>query len=190
MGKGKTVEAPANSLVYSDGNLLIVRSTESGKKRELSLVIKSKISYTGTLKSLKIIVEAQLYADPAEVTAYLYNWSTSSWDWIGKQQIDIKPTRVEFKRKSPKAYVSGSGEVRVKLYKQSDWWTTFDMGADYARFVPQAGGKPKQPDPGQTQPPPDPGQTVEPDPEQKPPDEGESLEEKAKDTWDKLKKKW
>jgi len=185
LGKGKALEAPANSLVSSDGVMLVMRSTETGKKRELSLVVKSKISYKGSLEKLKIVFEARLYDNPGEIAAYLYNWSTKSWDWVGKGSLGADTTRVELVRKSPQAYVSGSGEVQLKIYRQSDWWTTFDMGADYTRFVPTAKKG------GSASPPPD---QSEPPPKQEPPpdDEGDdpSLEGKAKDAWNKLKKKW
>jgi thermitase len=173
--KGSAIASPKNSLVYSDGSNLHLRSTQSGKSRELDFYVKSKIAYQGTLENLKIVFEASFPDGPAEVTAYLYNWSTKAWDWIGKSELEHTKTRVEFTRKSPKAYVSGSGEVRAKFYSRTKWWTTFELKADYVRFVPKAksGGGTKQ----------------EPPPPKDDPKKKKSVGDKAKDKWNKWKKK-
>jgi thermitase len=176
---GSKIASPKNSLVYSDGSKLVLRSSASGKNRQLDFWVKSKISYQGQLEQLKVILEAEIDIGPVELTAYLYNWTTKSWDWIGKKSIGAKKTRIAIERKTPKAYVSGSGEVRVKFYRQSKWWTTFELSADYIRIVPTAkagsgGGK-------------DPGQKP---PAKEPEKKDGSLKDKAKDKWNKWKKKW
>ena len=48
---------------------------------------------------------------------------------------------VMFRRKNGAAYVSGDGEIKVSFRVDSDWFSTFEFGADKVRFYVKTGNK-------------------------------------------------
>ena len=135
MDRGSAVKSPKNSLVASDDALLVMQSTHSGKKRYLDFNVSSKANLDGKPKGLKVIVEARTYVQPIEVQAYLWNWDKGQWDWAMKKTLQLEDGKL-IVEKSGGAYVSGKGEMKVRLAAWSDWFSTFEIAADYVRFQP------------------------------------------------------
>jgi len=133
---GTTIKAPSNSVVGADNSLLVLKSTQSGKNRYLDFYISSKIPKNAKIDSLKIVLKAKYYASSGPVTAYLWDWAGNKWDWIGRENINTQITNVTFNRSNAKSYVSSNGDVRVRFYRETKKWTTFELGCDFVRFLP------------------------------------------------------
>jgi thermitase len=139
LGRGSTLKAPADSLLSSDDRLLVLRSTQSGKKRYLSAVIETRLPEPGATGNLRVVLEARCYDAPTVTHVHLRNWKTGEWDWIGKGEVGIEDTTVEAGAKDVSDYVKSDGGVEVRFTRSADWWTTFEIGIDRVRFYPSAG---------------------------------------------------
>lgn len=168
MDKGSAVKSPQNSLVKSDDTLLVMQSTRSGKKRYLDFNVSSKARLEGKPKGLKVVVEARTYVQPIEVQAYVWNWEKNDWDWALKKTLQLEDGKLVIEKPGA-AYVSSGGEMKVRVAAWSDWFSTFEIAADYVRFEPSV-------------------QKVKEDPPTSGGggDDGEDLGKKAKDLFNKL----
>jgi thermitase len=159
--QGKVLKAPAGALAKSDDALLTLRSTESGKKRYLTVELTGKAPLAGQVSSLKVEIEGRFYDNPNALSARIFNWKKNDWQWLGQGTLDLSDTRIELPASSPAECVSPTGEIKLRLERTSDWWLTFDLGLDLVRFhVVTGGGKapdPAQPEPSPVPPPPESG---------------------------------
>jgi len=135
--KGSTLKSPQDSLTLSDDSLLILRSTQSGKRRYLDFHVTSRAEAGGAVESLTVIFEGRSYIDPVTLTADLWNWRTGQWVGVGKAALGTADTRVELARNGASDFVSGTGEMKARFRAESDWFSTFDVGADQVEFVPK-----------------------------------------------------
>ncbi len=175
--QGKALKAPAGGLTSSDDALLVLRSTESGKKRYLTVDVKGKMPVAGAVNSLKVEIEGRFYDNPNALSARVFNWKKNDWQWLGQGNLNLSDTVLVLTASGPAECVSSSGEIKVRLERASDWYATFDLGLDVVRFHVTTGGA-KTPDPAQT----------EPSPVPPPTDSGGSLLDKAVDKWNKWSK--
>jgi thermitase len=134
IAQGRALGGKLESLAKSDDDLLVARSTESGKKRYVDVQASFKIGSSTSIKALKVALEAKFYAADSSVTVFLYNFEGAKWDWIGRADLGVADTKAAVRRDNPKPYVGSGGEVRVKLSSESDWWATFDLGVDQLRL--------------------------------------------------------
>jgi len=132
--QGSTIKAPSNSLVKSDGNLLIISSTKKGKRRNLDFYVWTRIKYAQKITKLKIDYEGKFYASSAPVTVYLWDWTRNKWDWIGQKTLHTTITKTTFERSNPTAYVNSNGDIRARFTAQTNLWSTFELGSDQIRF--------------------------------------------------------
>ena len=141
MGAGSTLKSPAQSLVKSDDSALVMRSTQSGKKRHMDLVVTTRASIKGGVKAVQVLFEGKFFVEGAGVTAHLWNWKGDKWDWIGRENMTTEDKTVMFRRENGASYVSGDGEIKVSFRIDSDWFSTFDFGADKVRFYVKTDSK-------------------------------------------------
>ena len=141
MGAGSTLKSPADSLVKSDDAALVMRSTQSGKKRHMDLEVTTKASTKGGVESIQVLLEGRFFIKGAGVTAHLWNWKGNKWDWIGREKMTTEDKTVMFRREKGATYVSGDGEIKVSFRIDSDWFSTFEFGADKVRFYVKTGNK-------------------------------------------------
>ncbi|MFO8074436.1 MAG: S8 family peptidase [Polyangia bacterium] len=139
LSRGSTLKAPADSLVSSDDRLLVLRSTQSGKKRYLSAVIKTRLPDPKDTGKLRVVLEARCYDAPTVTHVHLRNWKTGEWDWIGKGEVGVEDTTVEVGAKDASDYVKSDGSVELRFTRSADWWATFEVGIDRIVFYPSAG---------------------------------------------------
>ena len=141
MGAGSTLKSPADSLVKSDDAALVMRSTQSGKQRHMDLEVTTKASTKGGVESIQVLLEGRFFIKGAGVTAHLWNWKGNKWDWIGREKMTTEDKTVMFRREKGATYVSGDGEIKVSFRIDSDWFSTFEFGADKVRFYVKTGNK-------------------------------------------------
>jgi thermitase len=175
--RGKALKAPANALAASDDALLVLRSTESGKQRYLTVDVTGRMPVAGQVNSLKVEIEGRFYDNPNALQARIYNWKRQDWQWLGQGTLQLSDTALVLAASGPAECVSPSGEIKLRLERTADWYATFDLGLDAVRFHVTLGGA-KAPDPA----------APSPSPAPPPPDSGGSLLDKAADKWNKWTK--
>jgi thermitase len=137
IAQGSALGGKLESLAKSDDDLLVARSTQTGKKRYVDVQASFRIGDGATPKALEVALEARFYAADSSVTVFLYDFAGAKWDWIGRADLGVVDTKASVRRDNPKPYVGPGGEVRVRLYSESDWWATFDLGVDELRVLPK-----------------------------------------------------
>ncbi|HUU21741.1 MAG TPA: S8 family peptidase [Phycisphaerae bacterium] len=176
--QGKALKSPANGMDKSDDTLLVLRSTESGKKRYLTVEVTAKRPVAGAVSALKVEIEGRFYDNPNALKARIYNWKKNDWQWLGQGNLNLSDTVLWLTASGPAECVSSAGEIKVRLERASDWYASFDLGLDVVRFHVTTGGA-KAPDPA----------APSPSPAPPPPDKGgDSLVDKAVDKWNKWNK--
>ena len=107
----------------------------------MDLEVTSKASTKGGVESLQVLLEGRFFVKGAGVAAHLWNWKGNKWDWIGREKMTTEDKTVMFRRENGAAYVSDTGEIKVSFRIDSDWFSTFDFGADKVRFYVKTGNK-------------------------------------------------
>ncbi|MCK9462679.1 MAG: S8 family peptidase [Proteobacteria bacterium] len=134
IAQGSALGGKLGSLAKSDDDLLVARSTQSGKKRYVDVQASFRAGSAASSKALKVALEGRFYAADSAVTVYLFDFAAAKWVWIGRVNLGVADTKATVKRDNPKPYVGPGDEVRVKLSAESDWFATFDFGVDELRL--------------------------------------------------------
>ncbi|NLN61447.1 MAG: S8 family serine peptidase [Myxococcales bacterium] len=128
---GRVLKESSGATFALDDQLLILRSVESGRARALDVEFWATLP-TGTT-TISLSVDGRYYEAQAAVTVYFWNHKTGRWDTIGNGQFGTTDTNITLTRQNAAAYLDDSGQVRIRLYRQTQLWTTFDMGINQLR---------------------------------------------------------
>ncbi|MEW6746465.1 MAG: S8 family peptidase [Planctomycetota bacterium] len=132
--QGSTYSGSLSNILTSDNTRLEIASTSSGFTRYVSWYAATNVSISGTLKSLKVTLEAN-FTSSRTVYVYLYNFTTGAWDQIGSASLGTGDSTKVFTRSTgPTSYVSGTGEVRARFYASRTWWSSFRMRTDLVKI--------------------------------------------------------
>ena len=133
MWKGWPTKSPKNCLVKNDDAFLELSSTTSGYERYLDFYVTGRTTGLGTPQALEITFDAKSSLD-GYVEAYLYNWRTKKWNYIGKKGVVFEERSLSFKSPAPKDHVSADGKVNTRFVQRSTLWNTMAFSADAVRF--------------------------------------------------------
>jgi hypothetical protein len=133
MWLGWPTASPPNSLVASDDTTLDLSSTTSGFERYVDFYVTGQPKTDGTARSLAVTLEAKSSKD-GYVEAYLYDWQTKKWDYIGKQGVGYDDRTLVFTSPEPQAHASPEGKVHIRFLQRTKLWNTFTFQGDRVRF--------------------------------------------------------
>ncbi|MCK9524051.1 MAG: S8 family peptidase [Proteobacteria bacterium] len=131
---GRVLKESNDATFDLDDQLLILRSVESGRVRALDVEFWATLP-TGTT-TISLSVDGRYYEAPAPVAVYLWNTQTANWDAIGNGQFGTDDTNITLTRANAATYLDDNGQVRLRLYRQTHLWTTFDMGINQLKIYP------------------------------------------------------
>lgn len=165
---GNMLKEPKDAAAASDDVRVGLSSKGSGMANYLDFTMTARMKTGVQYTALKVTVEA--YSENAgNFEVQLKSGIDGQWVKAGTVRLESKDTTVSVEIGNNAKFVAENGDVQIRLYRTEKLWNGFEIGVDTVTVT---------------------GVEKAPESEKKEPEAGKSAGEKAKDTWNNLKKKF
>ena len=181
--QGQSLKAPSGALSKSDDTRVTVSSKGAGLQNSLDFYIETTFKGS-TSGGLTIALEATS-ENPGTFEISLYDWQKGALTQIGTISVGTGDQSFGLTAQDASNYVNNKKKIRIRFYRKEKLWNGFDIGVDHLSLKAGGSSSKKTPKPPEAK-------TPQKAPSQTPEKEGnqDSVGDKAKKAWEKLKKKW
>jgi beta-lactamase superfamily II metal-dependent hydrolase len=129
------------NLATNDASYYVVNSTASGATRFTDWYASAAIvELPGSVSRLTITYDGKYSRSGRTQTLYLYNWSTASWTQIDSRSVGISDVTITNTQTSLANFVSGTGEIRLRVLGSGGANKSFTCSGDYVQFTVETTG--------------------------------------------------
>ena len=136
LSSGTVTNLATNNAVY-----YVVNSTTAGTTRFTDWYASVTISETpSSVTKLTTTYDGKYSRSGRTQTIYLYNWSTATWTQIDSQSVGQTDVTIQNTQTVPANFISGTGEIRLRVLGSGGANKSFTGSGDYVQFVVETSG--------------------------------------------------
>ena len=130
-----------SNLAGNDASYYVVNSTTSGQTRFTDWYGSVTIAQApSSVTKLTTTYDGKYSRNGRTQTVYLYNWSTASWTQIDSRSVGQSDVTVTNTQTSPANFISGTGEIRLRVLASGGGNKSFTGSGDQLQFVVETAG--------------------------------------------------
>ncbi|HEV8588126.1 MAG TPA: fibronectin type III domain-containing protein [Pyrinomonadaceae bacterium] len=130
-----------SNLATNNASYYVVNSTTSGQTRFADWYASVSVSeLPSSVSKLTITYDGQYSRNGRTQTLYLYNWTTSSWTQIDSRTVGTSDVTITSTQTSPANFVSGTGQIRLRVLGSGGANKSFTCSGDYVQFTVETAG--------------------------------------------------
>ncbi len=134
LSSGTVTNLATNNAVY-----YVVNSTTSGTRKVDWYGSVTVSQAPASISRLTVVYDGKYSRSSRTQVLYLYNWSTSAWTQIDSRSVGTTDVTVTNVQSSPANFVSGTGEIRLRVYN-SGGTKNFTCSGDLMQFTVETAG--------------------------------------------------
>lgn len=136
LSSGTVTNLTTNNAVY-----YVVNSTTAGSTRFTDWYASVTLSETpSSVTKLTTTYDGKYSRSGRTQTIYLYNWSTATWTQIDSRSVGQTDVTIQNTQTVPANFISGTGEIRLRVLGSGSANKSFTGSGDYVQFVVETSG--------------------------------------------------
>ena len=130
-----------SNLATNNGSYYVVNSTSSGQPRITDWYASVTIAEApASVSKLTITYDGKYSKSNVSQTLYLFNWATASWTQIDSRTVGQSDVTITNTQLLPASFISGTGEVRLRVLGSRSNNQSFTCSGDFVRFAVETSG--------------------------------------------------
>jgi hypothetical protein len=131
--QGSVNSGTFSNLASNNASYYVVNSTTSGTRKTDWYGSVTISQAPASVTKLTVSYDGKNSANKTQIL-YLYNWSTSAWVQIDSRSVSTTDVLITNTQTSPANYISGTGEIRLRVYS-SGGSKNYTASGDWMQFT-------------------------------------------------------